>query len=62
MDMPVSERRLNLKFINEHLTKLQEIQQENQMVTADKPMVSKPGIKSADNKTPTYTSKVKSKK
>lgn len=60
--MPISERRLNLKFINEHLTHLQEIQQENQIVTADKPLLSKPGIKSGDNPTPTYTSKVKSKK
>lgn len=60
--MPVSERRLNLKFINEHLTKLQEAQQENQIVTADKPLLSKPGIKSAEKQTPTYTSKVKSKK
>ena len=60
--MPISERRLNLKFINEHLTKLQEIQQENQIVTADKPLLSKPGIKSGENPTPTYTSKVKSKK
>jgi len=58
MDMPVRERRLNIQFINEHLEKLQEIKNEQQMVTADKPLVSKPNIK-APNDTPTYTSKVK---
>lgn len=59
MDMPIGERRLNIKFINEHLQKLQEIQQERQLVTADKPMISKPDIKQLDGMTPTYTSKVK---
>jgi len=58
MDMPVRERRLNIQFINEHLEKLQEIRQEQQLVTADKPLISKPNIK-APNDTPTYTSKVK---
>jgi protoheme ferro-lyase len=58
MDMPVRERRLNIQFINEHLEKLQEIQNENQVVTADKPLISKPNIKTQNN-TPTYTSKVK---
>jgi hypothetical protein len=60
MDMPISERRLNLRFINEHLEKLQEIRQEQQIVTADKPLISKPNIKS-EKETPTYTSKVKKK-
>jgi len=46
MDMPVNERRLNIRFINEHLEKLQEIQNERQTVTADKPLISKPDIKS----------------
>lgn len=58
--MPITERRLNIKFINEHLEKLQEIRQEQQIVTADKPLISKPGIK-AKEETPTYTSKVKKK-
>lgn len=56
--MPISERRLNLKFINEHLEKLQEIRNEQQTVTADKPLITKPGVKPKEE-TPTYTSKVK---
>jgi hypothetical protein len=60
MDMPVGERRLNIKFINEHLQKLQEIRNEQQVVTADKPLISKPDIRSK-SETPTYTSKVKKK-
>lgn len=56
--MPIRERRLNIQFINEHLEKLQEIKNEQQIVTADKPLVTKPNIK-APNDTPTYTSKVK---
>jgi len=60
MDMPVAERRLNIRFITEHLEKLQEIRNERQTVTADKPLTSKPGIKPKDT-TPTYTSKVKKK-
>jgi hypothetical protein len=62
MEMPVNERRLNIKFINEHLQKLQEIQQENQTVTADKPLITKPNIKSQGDLQPTYKSTVKSKK
>ena len=62
MDMPISERRLNIKFINEHLHKVQEMQQKNQMVTADKPLTSKPGIKRPDGVEPTYTSKIKTKR
>lgn len=58
MDMPVAERRLNIKFITEHLEKLQELREERQMVTADKPLTSKPGIKPKEQ-APTYTSKVK---
>lgn len=58
MEMPIRERRLNIQFINEHLEKLQEIKNEQQTVTADKPLISKPNIK-APNDTPTYTSKVK---
>ena len=60
--MPVSERRLNIKYINEHLERMQEIQQQNQKITADKPMLNKPGIKIPEGAEPTYTSKVKSKK
>ncbi len=62
MDMPVNERRLNIKFINEHLQKIQEIQQENQMVTAEKPLITKPGIKNNTDSKPTYKSTVKSKR
>jgi hypothetical protein len=62
MDMPVNERRLNIKFINEHLQKIQEIQEDNQMVTADKPLMSKPGIKTNNDSKPTYKSTVKSKR
>jgi hypothetical protein len=58
MDMPVNERRLNIKFINEHLEKIQEIQNERQTVTADKPLTSKPGIKPKSD-TSTFTSTVK---
>ena len=58
MEMPIRERRLNIQFINEHLEKMQEAQNERQTVTANKPLVSKPDIKSS-NDTPTYTSKVK---
>jgi len=60
MDMPVAERRLNIRFITEHLEKLQEIRDERQTVTAGKPLTSKPDIK-AKTDTPTYTSKVKKK-
>jgi hypothetical protein len=56
--MPISERRLNLRFINEHLEKLQEIRKEQQTVTADKPLISKPNIKAIEE-SPTYVSKVK---
>jgi hypothetical protein len=58
MDMPVAERRLNIRFINEHLEKLQEIRNERQTVTADKPLVSKPDIK-PKQEAPTFVSKVK---
>ena len=58
MEMPIRERRLNIQFINEHLEKMQEIQNDKQVVTANKPLVTKPNIKSPNN-TPTYTSKVK---
>lgn len=58
MDMPVTERRLNLRFIYEHLEKMQEATNQQQVVTADKPLVSKPGIKQ-EVETPTYVSKIK---
>lgn len=60
MEMPIRERRLNIKFIQEHLEKMQEIKDEQQLVTADKPLITKPNIKTP-NDTPTYTSKVKKK-
>ena len=58
MDMPVTERRLNINYINEHLEKLREIRNEQQIVTANKPLVSKPGIKSKGEE-PTYVTNVK---
>lgn len=58
MEMPVSERRLNIRFITEHLEKLQELQQEREVVTADKPKVAKPGIKPKDQAS-TYSTTVK---
>lgn len=60
--MPISERRLNIKFINEHLNKMQEAQEKNRMVTADKPLTAKPGIKPPVEQKPTYTSTVKPRK
>lgn len=62
MDMPISERRLNIRFINEHLQKVQEIREQNQTITADKPLVKKPAINTTDKTQPTYTSKIKTKK
>jgi len=59
MDMPVSERRLNIKFITEHLEKMQEAKEQQQMVTADKPLISKPNIQTPEQAKATYTSKVK---
>lgn len=56
--MPVSERRLNIKFITEHLEKLKEIRDEQQVVTADKPLISKPNISPRDQP-PTYSTTVK---
>jgi len=56
--MPVSERRLNIKFITEHLEKLQEIRNEQQTVTADKPLIAKPNISPRDQP-PTYSTTVK---
>lgn len=58
--MPVTERRLNLRFITEHLEKMQEIRNEQQVVTADKPKITKPNIK-PKTEVPTYTSKVKNR-
>jgi len=59
MDMPISERRLNIKFITEHLEKMQEAQEQQQKVTADKPLISKPNIQTPEQAKATYTSKVK---
>jgi len=60
--MPVSERRLNIKFIQEHLEKMQEIRDNNRTVTADKPLMLKPDIKIPDSPNAVYSSTVKSKK
>lgn len=65
MSMPVSERRLNLRFINDHLEKVREVREEREIVTANKPKVSKPPAVTPNGDkppTPTYTSTVKSKK
>jgi hypothetical protein len=59
MDMPISERRLNIKFITEHLERMQEAQDQQQKVTADKPLISKPNIQTPEQAKATYTSKVK---
>ena len=58
--MPISERRLNLRYITEHYEKLHEVRQERQTVTADKPMILKPATNT--NGEIGYTSKVKSRK
>lgn len=62
--MPISERKLNIRFINEHLDKVKEAREERETITADKPKISRPpSVK--QNETvpkPTYTSTVKSKK
>ena len=63
--MPVSERRLNIRFINDHLEAVKEAREEREIVTANKPKISKPPavINNGDKPpTPTYTSTVKSKK
>jgi len=65
MDMPISERRLNIKFINEHLDVVRAAKEQSQTVTANKPLIQKPGIQNRDGNMPpqpTYTSKAKSKK
>lgn len=63
-NMPVRIRRYNIKKVNEFLEAVEEKRNENQIVTADKPLVSKPAIPTAADKqfTPTYSSTVKSKK
>lgn len=63
--MPVSERRLNINFISEHLEKVKEVREERETITANKPKISNPPsvTKNGDKPpTPTYTSTVKSKK
>lgn len=65
MNMPVSERRLNIRFINDHLDKVKEAREENQVITANKPKISKPPAMASQgdkSQVPTYTSTVKSKK
>ena len=57
--MPISERRLNIKFITEHLEKLQEAREQQQTVTANKPLISKPNVQTPVQAQATYTSKVK---
>ena len=63
-NMPVRIRRYNIKKINEFLEMVEEKRNTNQMVTADKPLISKPNIPNEQDQRsiPTYTSKVKSKK
>lgn len=63
-NMPVRIRRYNIKKINEFLEMVEEKRNTNQMVTADKPLVSKPNIpnEQVQRSIPTYTSKVKPKK
>jgi len=60
--MPISERRLNIRFIKEHLEKMQEIRDSNKTVTADKPLMLNPNIDILNSSNATYSSTVKSKK
>ena len=63
--MPVSERRLNIRYINDHLEKVKEAQQEREVITANKPKIQRPpAVAAQESKQPTatYTSTVKSKK
>lgn len=60
--MPISERRLNIRFINEHLGQVKEAREERQIITADKPKISKPPTVNQTISKPTYTSPAKSKK
>ena len=60
--MPISERRLNLKFITEYIEKIREAREERQIVTADKPLISKPPAVHQSTDKPTYTTVAKSKK
>lgn len=64
MSMPISERKLNIRFINEHLDKVKEAREDRETITADKPKISRPpNVKQNDTAPkPTYTSTVKSKK
>ena len=65
MSMPVSERRLNIKFINDHLEAVKEAREEREVVTANKPKISRPPALASQGDIPptsTYTSTVKSKK
>ena len=62
--MPVSERRLNLRYIKEHLEQLKEAKEETQTVTANKPLVLKqPTVAEGEvSRKPSYTAKMKSRK
>lgn len=64
MSMPVSERKLNIRFINEHLDLVKEAREDREIITADKPKISRPpSVKQNEVALkPTYTSTVKSKK
>jgi hypothetical protein len=64
MSMPISERRLNIRFINEHLGMVKEAREERQTVTADKPKMNRPPTVNQNQTVskPTYTSPAKSKK
>lgn len=62
--MPVSERRLNLRYIKEHLEQLQEAKEEAKTVTANKPLTHKQPtvVDSGVSSKPSYTAKMKSRK
>jgi hypothetical protein len=65
--MPVPHRRFNLKKINEHLEKVEELKNKGSEKLTDKTdpktMVQIPDhVNKASQKEPTYVSKVKSKK
>jgi len=64
MDMPIQIRRYNIKKVNEFLELVREKQEANQTVTADKPLISRPGIPDSApiSAKPTYTSTAKSRR
>ena len=63
-NMPVRVRKYNISKVNEFLQLVEEKNSTDQMVTADKPLISKPSIPNPGDtqSKPTYSSKIKSRK